>query len=140
MSRMNKTIALAALLMMTGCGASFNEVCTKAMGATSQLQSQLADAQRARSQLDKSGVRDLLPPDKQALYDKAVGMADEGYAMAVRTLATVEDVCSPPSVQNAITLIIKAWDILVPMLGLIGGTGTPNVDPPTVWQQARSAQ
>jgi len=132
-------LALVALLSVTACGSYLSEVCGEAMAVTTQLQSTLADAQRARADLDKSGIRDKLPPAQKALYDKALGMADEGYRLAVETLAAVTDACNPPDVRKGIDLIIKAWDILVPILGLIGGEGTPKVQPPMVWSHARTA-
>ena len=130
-------ITLSVIFVCAGCGSYFSEVCGKALTITTQLQSTLADAQRARADLEKSGLRDKLPPAQQKLYDKAVAMADEGYRAAVETLAAVTDVCNPPDARKGINLIIQAWDILVPFLALIGGEGTPPVQPPTLWSHAR---
>jgi hypothetical protein len=136
-STLGIVLVIASTFALSGCGGYMKQVCAKAMTVTTQLQGKLADAQRARADLDKKGVRELLPPAMRDRYDKAVAMADEGYALAVEVLANVDDVCNPPDIHKGLDLIIKAWDILVPLLGNVGGQGTPNVDPPMVWKGAR---
>jgi len=119
------------------CGSTYHETCVPVLQSVVALQGRLADVQRARAELAASGIREVLPPSQQAVYDRAVVMLDEGYAVAVQASALAADACSEPDVRGALDLIVKAWDLVVPFLALVGGRGTVDVAAPLVWSEAR---
>ena len=126
-------VAMLAVLQC-GCGA-YSQACGAVLAQEVALQGKLADAQRARAELDRSGLRDVLPPAQRARYDQALTLIDRGYADAVAGLALVHDACSAPDVAGALRLIVQGWQIVAPMLALIGGTGTPAVNPPALYTE-----
>lgn len=130
-------LALVALAAASVSCSQFEEACAPVLQSVSTLQGKLADAQRFRSELEASGVRDHLPPAQQAIYDKGLAAIDEGYRVAVQALALTRDVCSEPDVKGAIDIIVRGVELVMPLLALVGGEGTPDIVPPVVWVEAR---
>jgi len=131
---------IGALLLVgvSSCGcAQYSQACGTVLEYEVALQGKLADAQRARQELDKSGIREALPPAQQLQYDQALALIDKGYADAVATMAVVHDACTVTDVRGALQAIVCGWKNIAPLLSLIGGEGTPNVLPPALYLEAQ---
>lgn len=130
-------IVVALFAIATPGCALFSEACAPVLQSVSTLQGKLADAQRFRSELEASGVRDHLPPAQQAIYDRALKDIDEGYRVAVQALALTRDVCEEPDVRGAIDILVRGVELVMPLLALVGGQGTPEIVPPVLWSERR---
>jgi hypothetical protein len=126
------SLAFGVLAAVTlGCAG----VCDQINAQVPAVNARLADAQRAISEVEKSGVREKLSGDSLATFDKALEMAHEGYALAVQSTALASESCSDS--RDYIDMIVQAWTIVRPFLALVGGTGTPAIADPIVWVEAQ---
>jgi hypothetical protein len=136
-----KTHALAILAIVAtfiqGCSL-LQDPCGAVMPTVVASQSRLADVQRALSEVERSGVRDLLKsPEAKEQFDTAMLRAWKAYELAVQALSVASESCSQPSISGLLTEIVDAWSVVRSFLSLFGGTGTPTVTDPIVWTEAQ---
>lgn len=123
--------ALAAGMAAQGCGG----VCDQIEANVPTINARLADAQRAISEVEKSGVRDRLSGDALEAFDEGMQLAHDGYDLAVQSNALASEACSDS--RNYIDMIVRGWTLVRPFLALLGGTGTPQIADPIVWSEAQ---
>lgn len=130
-------LALVALAAASVSCSQYEKVCAPVLQATNKLEAKFADIQRARTELLESGLRDKLQGEHLKRFDDAMRLIDDGYRLGVQTLAMVEDACKVPDLRSAIDLVVRGFDLIMPLVALIGGEGTPAIVPPIVWSEAR---
>ena len=118
-------------LLRDPCGAVMPTVVTS--------QSRLADVQRALSEVERSGVRELLKSPKAVeQFDTAMARAWKAYELAVQALAVASESCSQPSIAGLLTEIVEAWTVIRSFVNLFGGTVSSHVvADPLIWVEAK---
>lgn len=128
-----KLILLVALALPVTLGCA--SICDKIEAQVPAVNARLADVQRALGEVEKSGVRAQLSGDALQTFDTAMARAKEGYALAVQSTALASEACSDS--RSYLAMIVDAWTIVRPFLALLGGTGTPPIADPIVWEEAQ---
>lgn len=126
------TLAIVACVASTtGCAS----VCDTVRAEVPAINARLADVQRALSEVEKSGLRDRLEGDMLEAFDDAMTRAWQAYELALQSNALADVSCRDP--RSYIDIIVQAWDVIHPLLALVGGNGTPTIADPIVWAEAR---
>jgi hypothetical protein len=136
-----KRIMIAMCLclpLVAGCSL-FRDPCGAVMPVVVASQSRLADVQRALSEVERSGVRELLTSaEARRTFDDAMSRAWAAYEVAVQSTALASESCSHPSLAALFEEIVEAWGVIRSFLGLFGGMTTVGaVSDPIVWTEAQ---
>lgn len=130
--------AIAAGMTAQGCSV-LSDPCGSVLPVVTTTQAQLADVQRAISEVEQSGIRDVVPEAHRTKFDDALADVRHGYSIAVQSLALAADACSEPDLRGALKLIVDGWEVVRSFVALVGGEGTPWIADPLVYTGARGA-
>ena len=130
---MKLLLILSLMLAAFGCGG----ICQEITAHVPQVNARLADAQRAISNLENSGVRETLSGDALAKYDEGLRLTKQGYELAVQSTALASESCSDS--RSYLDMIVRGWTIVRPFIPLlIGGDGSsPSIADPLIWKEAQ---